>query len=58
MLIQDGLERRRITRLMIFGNEFFSFLPEIGFDFSLSLFYCEAEIRRSRYFSSFSSRLV
>jgi hypothetical protein len=45
ILVQDGLERRRITRLVIFGIEFVNFLPVFGFDFSLSLFYCEAEIR-------------
>jgi hypothetical protein len=45
ILVQNGLERRRITRLVIFCIEFFSFLPVFGFDFSLSLFYCEAEIR-------------
>jgi hypothetical protein len=45
ILIQNGLEHRRITRLVIFGIEFVSMLPVIGFDFSLSLFYCEAEIR-------------
>jgi hypothetical protein len=43
--VQNGLERRRITRLVIFCIEFVSFLPVIGIDFSLSLFYCEAEIR-------------
>jgi hypothetical protein len=36
MLVQDGLERRRITSLMIFGIEFASTLLVIGFDFSLS----------------------
>jgi hypothetical protein len=45
ILVQNGLERRRITRLVIFGIEFASFLPVIGFDYSLSLVYCEAEIR-------------
>jgi hypothetical protein len=45
ILVQNVLERRRITRLVIFGIEFLSMLPVIGFDFSLSLFYCEAEIR-------------
>jgi hypothetical protein len=45
ILVQNGLERRRITRLVIFGIEFVSMLSVIGFDFSLSLFYCEAEIR-------------
>jgi hypothetical protein len=45
ILVQNGLERRRITRLVIFGIEFVSFLPVIGFYFSLPLFYCEAEIR-------------
>jgi hypothetical protein len=45
LLVQNGLERRRITRLVIFGIEFVSFLPVFGFDFSLSLFYCLAEIR-------------
>jgi hypothetical protein len=44
ILVQNGLERRRITRLVMFGIEFASFLPVIGFDFRLSLFYCEAEI--------------
>jgi hypothetical protein len=44
MLVQNGLERRRITRLVIFGIEFVSMLPVIGFDFSLFLFYREAEI--------------
>jgi hypothetical protein len=29
ILVQNGLERRRITRLVIFGIEFFSFLPVI-----------------------------
>jgi hypothetical protein len=45
MLVQDGLGRRRITRLVIFGIDFVSMLPVFGIDFSLSLFYCEAEIR-------------
>jgi hypothetical protein len=45
ILVQNGLERRRITRLVMFGIEFVSMLPVFGFDFSLSLFYCEAEIR-------------
>jgi hypothetical protein len=45
MLVQNGLERRRITRLVIFGIEFASFLPAIGFDFSMFLLYCEAETR-------------
>jgi hypothetical protein len=45
LLVQNGLERRRITRLVIFGTEFASFLPVFRFDFSLSLFYYEAEIR-------------
>jgi hypothetical protein len=36
ILAQDGLERRRITRLAIFGIKFVSFLPVMGFDFSLS----------------------
>jgi hypothetical protein len=35
ILFQDGLERRRITRLVIFGIEFISMLPVFGFDFSL-----------------------
>jgi hypothetical protein len=43
VLVQNGLESRRITRLVKFGIEFSSFLPVIGFDFSLSLFNCEAE---------------
>jgi hypothetical protein len=38
ILVHNGLERRRITRLVIFGIEFISFLPVIGFDLSLSLF--------------------
>jgi hypothetical protein len=45
ILAQNGLERRRITRLVILCIEFASFLPVIGFDFCLSLLYCEAEIR-------------
>jgi hypothetical protein len=45
ILVQNGLERRRFTRLVIFGIEFVSLLPVFGFDFSLSLLYCEAEIR-------------
>jgi hypothetical protein len=45
ILIQNGLERRRITRLVMLCIEFASFLPVFGFDFSLSLFYSEAEIR-------------
>jgi hypothetical protein len=45
VLVQNGLERRRITRLVILCIEFASFLPIFGFDFSLSLVYCEAEIR-------------
>jgi hypothetical protein len=36
ILVQDGLERRRITRLMMFDIEFVSMLPVFGFDFSLS----------------------
>jgi hypothetical protein len=43
ILVQNGLERRRITRLVTFGIKFVSFLPVIGFDFSLSLLNCEAE---------------
>jgi hypothetical protein len=39
ILVQNGLERRRITRLVILCIEFFSFLSVFGFDFSLSLFY-------------------
>jgi hypothetical protein len=35
ILVQNGLECRRITRLVIFGIEFASFLPVIGFDLSL-----------------------
>jgi hypothetical protein len=38
MLVQNGLESRRITRLVIFGIEFVSMLPVIGFDFNLSSF--------------------
>jgi hypothetical protein len=45
VLVQNGLERRRITRLVIFGIEFVSVLPVFGFDFSLPQIYCEAEIR-------------
>jgi hypothetical protein len=45
VLVQNGLECRRITRLVIFGIEVTSFLPVFGFDFSLSLLYCEAKIR-------------
>jgi hypothetical protein len=45
ILVQNGLERRRITRLVILCIEFVSFLPVFGFDLGLSLFYCEAEIR-------------
>jgi hypothetical protein len=45
ILVQNGLECRRITRLVVFGIEFASFLSVIGFDFSFSLVYCEAEIR-------------
>jgi hypothetical protein len=45
ILVQNRLERRRITRLVIFGIESVSVLSVIGFDFTLSLFYCEAEIR-------------
>jgi hypothetical protein len=45
VLVQNGLERRRITRPVIFGIEFASFLPVFGFDLSLPLLYCEAEIR-------------
>jgi hypothetical protein len=30
ILLQNGLERRRITRLVIFGVEFASYLPVIG----------------------------
>jgi hypothetical protein len=45
ILVQNGLERRRITRLVIFGIEIVSFLPVFGFDFSLSWIYCAAEIR-------------
>jgi hypothetical protein len=44
ILVQDGLERRRITRL-IFCIEFVSFPSLFRFDFSLSLVCCEAEIR-------------
>jgi hypothetical protein len=36
ILTQDGLECRRVTRLVIFGIEFVSMLPVFGFDFSLS----------------------
>jgi hypothetical protein len=36
ILVQNGLERRRITRLVILCIEFVSFLSEFGFDFSLS----------------------
>jgi hypothetical protein len=36
ILVQKGLERRRITRLVILCIEFVSFLPVFGFDFSLS----------------------
>jgi hypothetical protein len=32
ILVQNGLERCRITRLVIFGIKFASFLPVIGFD--------------------------
>jgi hypothetical protein len=35
IVVQDGLERRRITRLVIFDIEFTRFLPVFGFDFSL-----------------------
>jgi hypothetical protein len=45
ILVQNGLERRRITRLVIFGIKLVSTFPVFGFDFSLSLAYCEAEIR-------------
>jgi hypothetical protein len=45
ILVQNGLIRRRITRLVMFGIEFVSMLPVIGFDFSLFLLYCEAENR-------------
>jgi hypothetical protein len=45
ILVQNGLERRRITRLVVLYIEFVSFPSVFGFDFSLSLFYCEAEIR-------------
>jgi hypothetical protein len=45
ILLQKGLERRRITRLVIFGIEFASFLPVIGFDFSLSLFHSTTPTR-------------
>jgi hypothetical protein len=34
ILVQNGLERRRITRLVISGIEFASILPIIRFDFS------------------------
>jgi hypothetical protein len=37
VLVQNGLKRRRITRLVIFGIEIASFLPVFGFDFSLPL---------------------
>jgi hypothetical protein len=33
IIVKNGLESRRITRLVIFGIEFASFLPVIGFDF-------------------------
>jgi hypothetical protein len=36
ILVQNGLERRRITGLVILCIEFASFLPVFGFDFSLS----------------------
>jgi hypothetical protein len=36
ILVQDGLERRRTTRLVIFGIECVSMLPVFGFGFSLS----------------------
>jgi hypothetical protein len=45
ILVQNRLERRRITRLVIFGIEFISLLPVIEFDFHLSMFYGEAETR-------------
>jgi hypothetical protein len=45
ILVQNGLERHRITRLVIFCIEFASLPPVFGLDFSLSLVYCEAEIR-------------
>jgi hypothetical protein len=35
ILVQNGLERRRITRLVIRGVEFVSTFPVFGFDFSL-----------------------
>jgi hypothetical protein len=45
ILVQNGIECCHITRLMIFGIEIASFLPVLGFDFSMSLLYCKAEIR-------------
>jgi hypothetical protein len=36
ILVQNGLERRRITKLVVLCIEFVSFLPVFGFDFSLS----------------------
>jgi hypothetical protein len=45
ILVQNGLKRRRITRVVIFGIEFVSMLPVIGFEFSCFLFYCDAKIR-------------
>jgi hypothetical protein len=36
ILVQNGLERRRITRLVVLCIEFVSSLPVFGFDFSLS----------------------
>jgi hypothetical protein len=34
MLVQNGLGLHRVTRLVIFGIDIFSTLPEIGFNFS------------------------
>jgi hypothetical protein len=45
ILVQHGFERRRITKLVIFGIELTSFLPVIGFYFRSPLVYREAEIR-------------
>jgi hypothetical protein len=38
IIVQNGLERRHINRLVIFGIENVSFLPVIGFVFCVTLF--------------------